>query len=134
MFIKKSEFEELKKQIKKQDERIDELESVLEDKIELLEFKQRNPLGMEIALSLKNYNLYNVLKYIKENKIKNIALGKNEPHIFFKLDKNNHIIKEDFLKGFETKYKFDIDSEILIQLSETKLEKKTKSGRKSKWQ
>lgn len=147
MFIKKSEFEELKCIIEDLESRVDYLEYVdidkskdcsdmklelmkllnnLNNKVELLEFKQENPLGMAIIKKCYLYSTDSYLKYIKDNKLKEFYLtnGVND----FELDKNGHIIETSIDKRLE--YKFDIDREILIQISEKTMPIKNEQTKK----
>lgn len=133
MFIKKNEFEKLKQELRKQNEKINEIKSDLTYKIDLLKFKQENPCGMKLDYVFIGFKSCNVLKYTKQDQIKELILktyNSNDCSKYFELDKNNHIIEEDFIKGCRTEYKFDIDKEILIQLKQTKLGKETKKGNK----
>lgn len=127
MFIKKSEFE---KQIKDFNTLLTHYETMinnLTDRIELVEFKQENPLEMAIVegkgWACRTY----YLKYIKGKELREIELG-NAYLSDFNLDKNGHIVETN--KAERIEYKFDINREILIQIKETNLNKENKKGKR----
>lgn len=98
----------------------------LNDKVKLFEFKQENPLGMAIIKKNYLFSLSTYLKYIKDNKLKEIYIGSGFND--FELNKSGNIIETSIDKRLE--YKFDINREILIQIKETNLNKENKKGKR----
>lgn len=131
MFIKKSEFEKQIKDLNKMIENCQKAIDCLTDKVQVLEFKQENPLGIEVRQGYYyGGNLIYTLRYLKGNDIKRIQLGEwnDITKRNFCMDRNGIIIENDTF--FTTQYKFDLDKEILIQIKKTKLGKETKRGNK----
>lgn len=124
MFGNKKRFEEMNKEI-----------ASLKDRVEVLEFENKNPSGLEITNS-GTYVLMGVgdtiLKYIKNGKVKEFTLEKGTILInsVWELDSDiivNNITERDGLsfgmmpkyKTITKKYKFDIENERLVELCVT---------------